>query len=414
MAISPFIAAINQICDEKSLPRETVIKTIEAALAAAYRREYGKPHQMMRAQLNEETGEFDVYRQFEVVEPTEEEPIENPEAQLTPQEAKKMKSNAKVGDVIEQVQPRKTDFGRIAAQTAKQVIIQRIREAEREIIFSEFKVKEGQLLSGVVQQIEGSTVIINLQKTNGVMPGSEQIPHEHYYNGQRLRFYLKSVEETPRGPRILLSRSDPGFIKALFSVEVPEILAGAVEIKGIAREAGSRSKVAVIANQDGLDPIGSCVGQRGTRIQAILAEIGEEKIDIVLWAEKPEEFIANALSPAKIEKVKINKKQATAKVIVPDDQLSLAIGKSGQNVRLAGKIAGVTIDVERVSGKDDRKGKKSKKDAAPAEVAAKTAPEPKEKSAEPDALDNQQESATIKPTAKENSLAEQKKPAAKS
>ncbi|MBI3261147.1 transcription termination/antitermination protein NusA [Candidatus Berkelbacteria bacterium] len=379
MAISPFIAAINQICDEKSLAKDTVIQTIEAALAAAYRREYGKPHQLMRAELHEESGDFDVWREWEVVKPTKEEPIENPEAQLTLEEAKKINPKAKLGEMVEQSLPRKSDFGRIAAQTAKQVIIQRIREAEREIIYAEFKTKEDQLVSGVVQQIEGSTVIVNLGKTNGVMPASEQIPHEHYYNGQRLRFHLKSVEETPRGPRLLLSRSDPGLVKALFTVEVPEILAGSVEIKGIVREAGSRSKVAVTAHQEGLDPIGSCVGQRGTRIQAVLTEIGEEKIDIVLWDEDEERFIANALSPAKIEKVKISKKKGMAKVIVPDDQLSLAIGKGGQNVRLAGKLVGYELDIEKISGGKGEKPRKNaeepKPEEAPKEEAKPESPE---------------------------------------
>ena len=369
MPISPFIAAINQICDEKSLAKDTVIQTIEAALAAAYRREYGKPHQLMRAELHEESGEFDVWRQWEVLKTAEE--VENPEAQLTLAEAKKTNPKAKVGEMVEQPLPRKSEFGRIAAQTAKQVIIQRIREAEREIIYAEFKTKEDQLVSGVVQQIEGSTVIVNLGKTNGVMPASEQIPHEHYYNGQRLRFHLKSVEETPRGPRLLLSRSDPGIIKALFTVEVPEILAGSVEIKGIVREAGSRSKVAVTAHQEGLDPIGSCVGQRGTRIQSVLAEIGDEKIDIVLWDENEEQFTANALSPAKIDKVKISKKKGMAKVIVPDDQLSLAIGKGGQNVRLAGKLVGYELDIEKISG---GKGEKPRKTA---EATQKNVEEPK-------------------------------------
>lgn len=393
MPISPFIAAINQICDEKGLPKETVTSTIEAALAAAYRREYGKPHQLMRAELHEESGEFDIWRQFEVVKTAEE--AENPEAQLTLADAKKINPKAKVGEVIEQPLPRKSDFGRIAAQTAKQVIIQRIREAEREIIYSEFKTREGQLVSGVVQQIEGNTVIVNLGKTNGVMPGSEQLPSEHYYNGQRLRFLLKSVDETPRGPRLLLSRADPGFVKALFTVEVPEVLAGSVEIKGIAREAGSRSKVAVVAHQEGLDPIGSCVGQRGTRIQSILAEIGEEKIDIVLWAEKEEDYIANALSPAKIDKVKISKKKGTAKVIVPDDQLSLAIGKGGQNVRLAGKLVGYEIDIEKIGGKGEKPRKQKTDNSEQVTVPEKAAeaiteekpaqqkPEEQEKPAEP-------------------------------
>ena len=406
MPISPFIAAINQICDEKSLAKDTVIKTIEAALAAAYRREYGKPHQLMRAELHEESGEFDVWRQWEVVKPTKEEPIENPEAELTLAEAKKINPKAKVGEIVEQPLPRKSEFGRIAAQTAKQVIIQRIREAEREIIYSEFKTKEGQLVSGVVQQIEGSTVIVNLGKTNGVMPASEQIPHEHYYNGQRLRFHLKSVEETPRGPRLLLSRSDPGFIKALFTVEVPEILAGSVEIKGIVREAGSRSKVAVTAHQEGLDPIGSCVGQRGTRIQSVLAEIGEEKIDIVLWDENEEQFTANALSPAKIEKVKISKKKGMAKVIVPDDQLSLAIGKGGQNVRLAGKLVGYELDIEKTSGGKGEKPKKQETSnneqvTVPEKTAEKEQPPEEPKPELPKAmsskLDIGEKPATIEP-----------------
>jgi N utilization substance protein A len=251
--------------------------------------------------------------------------------------------------------PKHNEFGRIAAQTAKQVIIQRIREAERDVLFKMFKEKEGQLLTGTIQQIEGATVIVNLGKTNSIMPTAEQIPGEHYYTGQRLRFYLKGVEESVRGPRIIISRSDPGLVKGLFQVEVPEVLAGSVEIMGIAREAGSRSKVAVKANDPALDPIGSCVGQRGTRIQAILSEVGQEKIDIILFDKNIDQYIKNALSPAKIDQVKIVKKTVHALVYVPEDQLSLAIGRGGQNVRLASRLTGFTIDIEKT--KESKKSK---------------------------------------------------------
>lgn len=369
MAISPFMAAINQICDEKGLSKDIVLETIEAAIAAAYRKDFGKPSQIIKVKLNEESGQTKVWQVFDVVEE-----VEDNENQKTPAEAKKILKKAKVGDQVEiELEPH-SEFGRIAAQTAKQVIIQRIREAERDMLYAEFKDKEHKIINGVIQQIEGSNVIIDLGKLNGLMLPSDQIPKEKYYTGQRLKVYVRGVEESSRGPKVLVSRTDPGLITGLFELEVPEIAAQSVEIKGIAREAGFRSKVAVFTTQEGLDPVGSCVGQRGTRIQAILAEIGEEKIDIILWDENVEQSIINALSPAKVQKVKLHKKEKTATVAVAEDQLSLAIGKGGQNVRLASKLTTWSIDIE----KHEEKAAKEKETAAEAET--KEAVEPQEES----------------------------------
>jgi len=340
MPISLFSAAINQICEEKGLDKDIVVETVEAALAAAYRKEYGHPNQVVRAKLDEKTGGVKVKQILEVVKEVEDEDVE-----ISLKEAKKQNKKAKVGDEIEIELPEKTEFGRIAAQTAKQVIIQRIREAERKVLFDEFKDKEGTLVNGTVQQIEGNNIIINIGKTNGVMPPQEQIPNERYYIGQRLKVYVSQVEETTRGPRILVSRSDSKLIEELFKLEVPEIASERVVIRAIAREAGSRNKIAVESKEEGLDPVGSCVGQRGNRVQSVLAEIGDEKIDIILWDKKVSKFIENALSPAKIKLVKIKEKDKKATVEVEKEQLSLAIGKNGQNVRLASKLSGYGIDI---------------------------------------------------------------------
>ena len=355
MAISPFMASINQICDEKGLSKDIVLETLEAAIAAAYRKDYGKPSQIIKVKLDPESGQTKVWRVFEVVEE-----VEDPESQKTLKDAKKDNPKIKIGEQLEIPLEAKSDFGRIAAQTAKQVIIQRIREAERDMLYKEFKEKEKQIINGLIQQIEGANVIVDLGKLNGLMLPSDQISNEKYYSGQRLKIYLRSVEESSRGPRVLVSRTDPGLILGLFELEVPEIAAKTVEIKNIAREAGSRSKVAVFTSQQGLDPVGSCVGQRGTRIQAILAEIGEEKIDIILWHEKDEQFISNALSPAKVNKVILAKKDRKAIVQVNEDQLSLAIGKGGQNVRLASKLTSWSIDVEKTVEKEEEKSPKVK------------------------------------------------------
>ena len=340
MAISPFAAAINQLADERGLPKDIIIDTIEAAVAAAYRKDYGQQDEDIKAKLDEESGVFHVKQCFEVVE----EP-ENIHAQLTVDQAQEMKKGSKIGDIIEiELEPHE-DFGRIAAMTAKQVISQRLREAEKEILYAEYKEKQGQLINGYVQQVEGPNVILNIGKLNGLMIASDQIPNQNYYPGQRLKVLVYTVEETPRGPRVLVTRSSADFITKLFELEVPEIASAAVEVKAIAREAGVRTKMAVVSNQPGLDPVGSCVGQRGTRVQAVLSEIGEEKIDIILWNDSIEQLITNALSPAKIDKITLRKKAQSASVNVPVDQLSLAIGKNGQNVRLASKLTNWEIDI---------------------------------------------------------------------
>jgi len=348
MAISPFAAAINQLADERGLPRDTVVDSIQAAVAAAYRKEYGHPEQEVRAELNEETGKFHVWQQFEVLEDDAE--IENVHAQLTIKDAQEIKKGAKAGDIVEVELEQHDEFGRIAAMTAKQVISQRLREAEKEILYAEYKEKEGQLINGYVQQVEGPNVILNIGKLNGLMIASDQIPAQHYFPGQRLKVLVYTVEETARGPRVLVTRSSAEFITKLFELEVPEIAAGSVEVRAIAREAGTRTKMAVASTQPGLDPVGSCVGQRGTRVQAVLSEIGDEKIDIISWVDSDEELIINALSPAKVEKITLKKKTKTAEVVVPEDQLSLAIGKNGQNVRLASKLTGWEIDIVKTDG----------------------------------------------------------------
>jgi len=334
-----FLAAINQICAEKNIPKELVLETIEAAMAAAYKKDYGQKEQEVRVVLNVDTGEPTVFVQKEVSEF-----VDNDKLQISLEEAKKIDKNVEISSIVE-VEDHVKDFGRIAAQTAKQVIIQRIREAERDIIFSEYKEKEGNLINGLVQRIENNNVFVDLGQATGVIFPQERVQGERYYIGQRLKVYIVKVEQSTRGPQILLSRSHPGMIKKLFELEVPEIVSGSVEIKSIAREAGQRTKIAVYTEVEGVDPVGSLVGQRGIRVQAVMNEIGDEKIDVVLWNENPVIYISNALSPSKVAEVKVLEEEKRAKVKVPEDQLSLAIGKQGQNVRLAAKLSGWNIDI---------------------------------------------------------------------
>ncbi len=345
MAVSAFLAAIQQLSLEKNIPEERIFETVEAAIAAAYRRDYGQPEQHIRVTMDREDGGFKVFQVFDVVETPEE--VEEDQRQITVEEARKDKADLNVGDEYIISLPFHDDFGRIAAQTAKQVIVQRIREAEREILFEEFKQKENQLLNGSVQQLEGDTVVVSLGKVNAIMPPREQIRGEYYSTGQRIRVFVKEVAESGRGPQIIVTRSDSRFIEALFGMEVPEIQAGTVEIRAISREGGSRTKMAVFSDNDAIDPVGSCVGQRGTRVQAVLNEIGDEKIDIILWDDNTEQFIRNALSPAKIRAIHIDEEAKVAKVEVDVDQLSLAIGRGGQNVRLASKLTGYALDILR-------------------------------------------------------------------
>ncbi|MSU76020.1 transcription termination/antitermination protein NusA [Patescibacteria group bacterium] len=348
MDINPkqFMEAIEQIAEERKIPKERILETVEAAIAAAYRKDFGHPEQHVRAKLNPETGETELYLVYDIV--AKKDDVENEHTQITVAEAKKKGAKTpKTGEeYVEKVKPPE-GFGRIAAQTAKQVIIQRIREVEREIVRDEFSDRTGELMTGSVQRIEGRNVFVEVGRAIGVMGPDDQIQSERYYIGQRLRVMLKEVDPEGRGAQLILTRSHPDFVRRLFELEVPEIHAGTVEIKSVAREAGVRSKVAVASNQEGVDPVGTCVGQRGTRVQAIMAELGEEKIDIVLFDEDDVTYITNALSPAKISKITLDKKTDTASINVADDQLSLAIGRGGQNVRLAGELTGWQLDIEK-------------------------------------------------------------------
>lgn len=338
-----FGLAIDQIVAEKGISKEKVLDTIEQAIAAAYRKDFGERGQDIRAEFNEEDGSTRIFKVMTVIEGEE---VENPAAQLTLAQAQESDKDAEIGkEYVEEVTPTDPHYGRVAAQTAKQVIIQRIREAEREATFEEFQDKEGEIISGIVQRIEGGTVFIDIGRTTGVLFPSEQVRGERYRINQRIRVYVVKVALTSRGPEILLSRSHPGMLRRLFEMEVPEVFAGTVEIKAIAREAGERSKVAVLAKEEGIDPVGACIGQRGTRIQTVIAELSGEKIDVIQWDDDIARFIANALSPAHIIAVDIFEEEKRALAHVDEDQLSLAIGKRGQNVRLAAKLAGWRIDI---------------------------------------------------------------------
>jgi len=381
MDIKNFTSAIGQIAEEKGIPSEKVIETIEMAIAAAYKKDYGKKGQIIKAKFNPKTGDVKfwqvkqavagemIYSEEEIEKLKDKKPEEqekkirfNPEKHIMLKEAKKINAKIKAGEDLETPLKNQGDYGRIAAQTAKQVILQRIREAEREVVLSEYKSKEGEIISGIVQRIEGRTVFLDIGKTLGLLPREEQVPGEFYRPGQRLKVYVLKVEETPKGPVVFLSRAYPKIISKLFELEVPEVSSGAVVIKSVAREPGSRSKIAVSSTAEGVDPIGSMVGQRGTRVTAVINELGGEKIDIIEWSEDAEKYLANALSPAKVLEVKIMPKNK-ALVITPEDQLSLAIGKDGQNVRLAAKLTGWKIDVRSAeqAGETEKEEKTEKK-----------------------------------------------------
>lgn len=394
MDFQSFLSAITQIAEEKGLSQEKVLETVEHALASAYKKEYGQKGQIIKAKIDPRTGKVDFWRTKSVVddtivyipEPVEpkegdtEQPLEekysfdfeikdsyrpteselnieeipqnsevqrrvryNPERHILIEEAGAQK--LKVGE--EQIIPvdQKEDFGRIAAQTAKQVILQKIREAEKDAVIEEYKSKEGEIVSGIVQKIEGPNIYFDIGKSLGVLPKEEQIRGEFYKEGQRLKLYILRVDTTPRGPVILLSRIYPKLISKLFELEVPEISSNQIEIKSIAREPGNRTKIAVASLAEGVDPIGAMVGQRGVRVSAVISELGGEKIDIIEYSDDVVKYITNALSPAKVIEVKTLPKN-TAIVVVPVDQLSLAIGKDGQNVRLAAKLTGWKLDVK--------------------------------------------------------------------
>ena len=378
--------ALDQLETERHIPREKIVDAIEQALAAAYKKDYGKRGQIVRAHFNMETGETEFFQVKIVVDdstvyfinddednPELEEGDErvryNPEHHILLEDAQKMKANAVVGEEINFPLEAKEDYGRIAAQTAKQVIIQRIREAEHGAIMSEFGGHEGDIISGIVQKLERGNVFLDMGRITAILPREEQIPNEFYRRGERIRAYLYAVEETPRGVSLKVSRTHPKFVQTLFAQEAPEIASGTVEIKSIAREAGSRTKIAVFSSDEHVDPVGSCVGQRGIRVTTVMSELGNEKIDIIEWSADPAKFIAAALSPAKALSTVINETEHTATVEVADDQLSLAIGKGGQNVRLAAKLTGWRIDIkgiasETVTSSDGEKVEESTEEVA--------------------------------------------------
>lgn len=367
MDFKQLASAIRVIAEEKNLPEDQVQDIVQQALAAAWRRDYGDREQEVRVNMNLNTGEVTAYVTKEVVLE-----VKDPRIQLSLTDAQLMQKNAKIGDQLEVIQ-KIEEFGRVAAQTAKQVILQRLREAEREIVLAEFEDKIGTVVNGVVSRVEGRLARVELGKAQGLMPASEQIQGERYYPSQRLKFFLKDVEKNFRGPQLIVSRGAPQFIEQLFKSEVPEMENGAVEIKQIAREAGVRSKIAVASNVQGVDPVGTFVGGHGTRINAVRDEIGnQEMIDIVVWDEDPAKFIANAMKPANVERVEIDEANKKARAIVPDDQLSIAIGKSGQNVRLAGKLTGYDLDVESEKSQKEVPVPGGKADTAPvSEVESK-------------------------------------------
>ena len=383
---SPIEQAIRQICEEKGLSYESVIETIESALAAAYRKDFGDKYHNLEAEFDPETGGVRVFDVKTVVEDISEEELEevrkkeaeesaarearralgeyipvveepsgeekpkyNPKTDVMLSESKILKSGSKVGDVLRTELPIPGEFGRMAAMTAKQVITQKLREAEREIIFNEFKGVEGTVIVGTVQRREGRIILVDIGRTAGILKPEDQMMTDRYRSGDRVKVYVREVSLGPRGPQILLSRTHEALVKHLFEVEIPEIAEGAVIIKAIAREAGARTKIAVTSSDPQVDPIGACIGQRGTRIQTIIAELAGEKIDIIEWSENIAKFIEQSLAPAKIQGVQVNEEEKLATVMVVPEQLSLAIGRGGQNVRLAARLTGWKVNIQEVT-----------------------------------------------------------------
>ncbi|MFC4617381.1 transcription termination factor NusA [Camelliibacillus cellulosilyticus] len=343
---SDLMEALFALEKDKGITKEVLIEALEAALISAYKRNFNQA-QNVRVEINEHTGTIKVLAQKEVVEE-----VEDPRLQISIDDAKSISPDYEIGDIVEnEVTPR--NFGRIAAQTAKQVVTQRVREAERGVIFSEFIDREEDIMTGIVQRQDRHFIYVDLGRIEALLPVSELMPGENYKTHDRIKVYITKVENTSKGPTVMVSRTHPGLLKRLFELEVPEIYDGTVEIKSIAREAGDRSKVAVYAADPDVDPVGSCVGQRGARVQAIVNELNGEKIDIVRWSEDPVEYVANALSPSKVIEVLVDEEGRSTTVIVPDYQLSLAIGKRGQNARLAAKLTGWKIDIKSESEADE-------------------------------------------------------------
>jgi N utilization substance protein A len=336
-------AAITQLSAERNLPREIVLAALESALASAYKKSMTALEQDVVVKVDPESGEINFYVQKAIVES-----VTNPNRELSIKEARKMRATAQLGDVIN-IECTPKNIGRIAVQAAKQVVLQRLREAEHRIVYEEFTDREGKVVSGTIQFIEPKRIYVRLNRIEAILPANEQVPNEHYYRGQRLKFYLLEMSQRDKEPQVVVSRSHPNLIRGLFELEIPEVHNGIVELKALTREAGHRTKVAVATMQENVDPVGSCLGPRGIRLQSIINELNGEKIDVIQWHPDPAVFIANALSPAQVTSIKTDEERNTATVVVPDKQLSLAIGKEGQNARLAAKLTGWRIDIKSVS-----------------------------------------------------------------
>ncbi|MBR3301425.1 MAG: transcription termination/antitermination protein NusA [Firmicutes bacterium] len=359
-----FLEALDDLEREKHMSKDMLIDAIESALVSAYKKNYGTS-QNVRVDIDRQTGDINVFMRRDIVEE-----VEDPFSQASLEEAQEIDPEYEIGDVIEyMVTP--MDFGRIAAQTAKQVVIQRIRETERGMIYDDYITRQTEVVTGIVQRISNGTVFVNMGRAEGILSANEQIPGERYRVGERLKVYVMDVKRSTKGPQVFLSRTHPGLVKRLFELEVPEIQEGIVEIKSVAREAGSRSKIAVCTYDENVDPVGSCVGPRGQRVQAVVDELNGEKIDIINWSDDPGRMISAALSPANVEMVLINEnpEERSALVVVPDYQLSLAIGKEGQNVRLAARLCGWKIDIKSHSKWDEmEKAAAAEKEAQEAEA----------------------------------------------
>lgn len=358
-------SVLNQLEDERGVPRDRALDAIEKALASAYKKEYGKDGQIIRADFDPDAGSVDFHQVKEVVDESTALPSDadrgedddrvrfNSERHIWLEDAKKIKSAAEVGEEVEFPLEDKEDYGRISTQTAKQVIIQKIREAEKESVHEEFAQKEGDIVNGKVQRFERGKLYVDLGRATGIMPYEEQIESERFRQGERVRALLLSVDESSKGVFLKLSRSSPKFLRRLFEMEAPEVASGTVQIKSIAREAGSRSKIAVHSDDEYIDPVGACVGQRGVRVSTVMSELGNEKIDIIEWSENPEIFVEKALSPAEVMRVGLDQDTKEAVAYVAPDQQSLAIGKGGQNARLAAKLTGWTIDIRSLDDEAD-------------------------------------------------------------
>jgi len=335
--------AITQLSAERNLPKEVVLAALESALASAYKKNVSALEQDVLVKVDPDIGEINFYIQKVIVES-----VTNPNHEISIDEARKLRATAQLGDVIN-IQCTLKNIGRIAVQAAKQVVLQRLREAEHRIAYEEFTDREGNVVSGTIQFIEPKRIYVRLNRIEAILLSSEQVPNEHYYRGQRLKFYILEMVQRDKEPQIIVSRSHPNLIRGLFELEIPEVHNGIVELKAIAREAGHRTKVAVATTQENVDPVGSCLGPRGIRLQSIINELNGEKIDVIQWHADPGVFISNALSPAQVASIKIDEGRNTSTVVVPDKQLSLAIGKEGQNARLAAKLTGWRIDIKSVS-----------------------------------------------------------------